>query len=205
MWLRWYRNLKECYQKLDSPAQSILAGNYSITTSNFFIERQFCQYIGLFKHLKFTLDYDYIIRALLKNSKGFRFLIGQKLLYYRLHGNNTILSNPLLANWETFYLLIKYTQAVHGLELNIPLRHLAQIKKYLLKEHNIQRDQEMSDLHIETAYLKQQLSVSQTETEQLNIETTHLISTIEMMKHTVSWKITKPLRWLRTLIIRFKK
>ncbi|TAN40354.1 MAG: glycosyltransferase, partial [Nitrospirae bacterium] len=132
-WVRWYEGLKEAYRGSDSPLKALLVGNYTISTSNFFFEASLPLRIGSFRSRRYTLDYDFAFRALRYNAGSFRFLIDAKLLFYRLHGKNAILENPLLANIETFYLLKNSIKSLFGDEIHPPVDHLNKIRRNITK------------------------------------------------------------------------
>jgi glycosyltransferase involved in cell wall biosynthesis len=132
-WVEWYEGLKEAYRTSDSPLKALLLGNYTIGTSNFFFEAALPLRIGSFRPRKYTLDYDFALRALRCNEGAFRFLLDTKLLLYRLHGKNAILENPLLANIETFSLLKRSIPSVFDDEIRPSIDHLNKIKRNIIK------------------------------------------------------------------------
>ena len=65
----------------------LLAGNFLISTSNFFCRRHVFETMDGFRNLKYAHDYDFFLRI------GYRFqtrIIDKPLLKYRIHSNNTI-------------------------------------------------------------------------------------------------------------------
>lgn len=145
-WITWYEYLKAVYRKSASPDKALLAGNYTISTSNFFFHSRVVKEIGEFKPYKYILDYDFAFRAAHYRPEGFVFLLDRKLLSYRLHGQNTILKNPLVANYETFYFLVNAIQDVFGHDMFIPVEHLNKIKRYLIKELTLRRKNDIADI-----------------------------------------------------------
>ena len=103
-WLKWYENLKQKFQQTPYCSRISLRVIMPLRLLIFSFA-QLVQQIGLFRPFRYILDYDFAFRAALINPAAFSFLIGQKLLNYRLHADNTIAENPLLANVETLYFL----------------------------------------------------------------------------------------------------
>lgn len=223
-WVTWYEGLKQSYPSAASPAAALLAGNYAITSSNFFFRAGLTERIGLFRPFRYILDYDFAFRAASACSSGFAFLIGEKLLRYRLHGHNTISENPIKANIETFYFLKKAMRAYFGDALDVPLRHLSKIKGYMLKIENAKRyaeihrmGGELHALHVERDALFAQINDlhGQVGARDLQIaglagENGRLGGELERVGHELAlvrrsasfrlgWALTAPLRWLRGL------
>ncbi len=199
-WLIWYEGLKQKYQQASSSAAALLAGNYAITSSNFFFRTELIQRIGLFRPFHFILDYDFAFRAALINPTAFYFLIDQKLLKYRIHSSNTIAKNPLLANVETLYFLKKSIIKNFGDELNIPIHHLNRIKGLLNK---IQRNNFIllnRELRRENDDLQLQNNTLQLQKSQLNEQNSQLAHELLLLKNSRSFLVgrlvTAPYRWM---------
>ena len=143
-WIKWYEHLKLAYRTSDSPDKALLSGNFTITTSNFFFNSRLVQEIGAFKPYTYILDYDFAFRAARNRPGSFVFLDDRKLLSYRLHGQNTILKNPLVANYETFYFLVNAIKDVFGPDMEIPVEHLNKIRRYLVKELTLRRKNDIA-------------------------------------------------------------
>ena len=82
------------------PVDGLLFGNYTVSTSNFFFSRSLFNEVGPFRRLRFILDWDWALRAALHAPTAIRYLAGEKLLDYRLHGRNTILRGALRGGCE---------------------------------------------------------------------------------------------------------
>ncbi len=143
-WIKWYEHLKLAYRTSDSPDKALLSGNFTITTSNFFFNSRLVKEIGAFKPYTYILDYDFAFRAARNRPRSFVFLDDRKLLSYRLHGQNTILRNPLGANYETFYFLVNAIKGVFGPDMEIPVEHLNKIRRYLVKELTLRRKKDIA-------------------------------------------------------------
>jgi glycosyltransferase involved in cell wall biosynthesis len=111
-WTAWFDGLKQDYASHADFLATLLRGNCLITTSNFFFHRRVYAQIGEFAELRYVHDYDFALRVL---AAGFslRFLAGEKLLGYRLHGSNTIREKPLAAIEENMRLLLNWLPCLH--------------------------------------------------------------------------------------------
>ncbi|MBF0553880.1 MAG: glycosyltransferase [Nitrospirae bacterium] len=126
-WIKWYTKLKNGYVQTSSPLKAILGGNYTISTSNFFFKSGLTSEIGQFNNLRYILDYDFAVRAMKYNEKGCNFLIGEKLLSYRLHGSNTILNDPISAHVECYELITDTIKYIYGPDIYPAIDHLKEM------------------------------------------------------------------------------
>ncbi len=106
-WLAWYAGLKAHLATHGSIRRTLLNGNVFITTSNLLFRRAFFEALGPFEPLRYTHDYEWLLRAV-DRGHHVHFEPSQRTLSYRLHGANTILEAPLGPNRETFELLMRY-------------------------------------------------------------------------------------------------
>ena len=104
-WVTWFEALKQDYLTHADSWATLLRGNFLITTSNFFLHRRVYTQVGGFAELRYVHDYEYALRVWLAGFKT-RFLLGEKLLGYRLHDSNTIREKPLAAIEENMRLLL---------------------------------------------------------------------------------------------------
>ncbi|HRJ53786.1 MAG TPA: glycosyltransferase [Candidatus Thiothrix moscowensis] len=111
-WVAWFENLKQDYASHADVLATLLRGNFLITTSNFLFHRRVYARVGEFADLRYVHDYDYALRVLVAGF-GMRFLSGEKLLGYRLHGSNTIREQPLAAIEENTRLLLGWLPCLH--------------------------------------------------------------------------------------------
>lgn len=148
-WIKWYEYLKSVYLNSGSPVNALLAGNYTISTSNFFFRKEILEKIGWFKPFKYISDYDFAFRIASYEPRKFKFIIDKRLLLYRLHDRNTILKNPLAANYETFYFLINSMKKVFGENATIPMDHINKIKKYIVKELSLRHKSQLNHVRYE--------------------------------------------------------
>ena len=107
-WIEWVDSLRALYSSSGDIVQALLAGNFFISTSNFFIKRKVFSRIGFFNNYRYTSDYEFILRYLADSQNHIFYLFNEKLLQYRLHGHNTILETPIAPNQETFQILSRW-------------------------------------------------------------------------------------------------
>ena len=126
-WVAWFEALKQDYLTHADSWATLLRGNFLITTSNFFFHRRVYTQVGGFAELRYVHDYEYALRIWLAGFKT-RFLMGEKLLGYRLHDSNTIREKPLAAIEENMRLLLGWLprlqrvldwQRLRGLEIQL--------------------------------------------------------------------------------------
>ncbi|MCP5275950.1 MAG: glycosyltransferase [Burkholderiales bacterium] len=107
-WIEWVDGLRALYSSSGDIVQALLAGNFFISTSNFFIKREVFNRIGFFNNYRYTSDYEFILRYLADSQHRLFYLFDEKLLQYRLHGHNTILETPIAPNLETFQIFSRW-------------------------------------------------------------------------------------------------
>jgi glycosyltransferase involved in cell wall biosynthesis len=85
-WLDWYAEVLPFFNE-DTFYPNAFAKNIMVSTSNLFARRKVFQECGGFKNLRYTHDWDMLLRL----SKKFQIhLIKEDLLKYRIHSKNTI-------------------------------------------------------------------------------------------------------------------
>jgi glycosyltransferase involved in cell wall biosynthesis len=105
-WNQWHRRNREYYFRVRDLYTGFLHGNFMVTTSNLFLTRALAERVGPFAPLRYLHDYDYLFRALLACAGNARYLDDEQLLYYRIHGSNT-LSEAAIAGREQDQLVIR--------------------------------------------------------------------------------------------------
>ena len=97
-WCLFYERLIQEYRR-DGTKLALLTGNFAVTTSNFFFSADLFKAIGGFRKKRYNHDWEFMARLV---SHGHQIVcVGQQpLLSYRLHGNNTIMQNTLMARIE---------------------------------------------------------------------------------------------------------
>lgn len=192
-WLTWYEDLKQKFQQAPSPVAALLAGNYAISSSNFFLKASLAKKIGGFRPFRYILDYDYVFRGSLMNPSAFAFLLNQKLLNYRLHSHNTILENRLLANIETRYFLKKAISKCFGSELSTPVAYLSKVDNYIKKIQSAHFSGQFHSLQHQYHQLNHQYRELQDRNFQLTQE---LVLYQNSTSYRIGRIITAPYRWL---------
>lgn len=89
-WNVWHRKNRDFYKQCGDIYTAFLKGNFMVTTSNLFMTAEAVQRVGKFCSLRYLHDYDYIFRMMLAHPDGVVYLQDEKLLYYRIHGGNTL-------------------------------------------------------------------------------------------------------------------
>ena len=136
-WADYFASLKQAFLQQQDIVATLLRGNVAISTSNFFFHRRIYEVIGDFADLRYVHDYHYLLRVLLSQFT-IRFLIGEKLLDYRLHGSNTIREKPHAAIAENMRMLLDLLPHLNSLfnaERLLGLRHqLQELYRYTEEE-----------------------------------------------------------------------
>ena len=110
-WQGMYRGLlarwTSCQRaQIENPAvQTLLWGNFAVSTSNFFMSRSVWVSVGRFKNLRYVPDWDYLLRVAAELPTALVYTPDEELLNYRLHGQNTILGGSLRNHAEAVKVL----------------------------------------------------------------------------------------------------
>lgn len=110
---------------------ALLYGNLAVSTSNFLFRRSLASSLGPFKSLRYNLDWEFILRALIQ---GVRIsYVPERLLDYRLHGDNAILGGMPIAAIEALQLSRTVLQKHH----HVPEATLLSLYRHqrLLRRH----------------------------------------------------------------------
>jgi len=142
-WLNWYQSLLADYQKHQNFLRTLLRGNFSITTSNFFFRRECFLAQGGFADLRYVHDYEYVLRLY---KAGFKLscLWNESLLHYRLHTSNTIREKPLAAIEENMQMLLSN---LTSLAEQLTPNSLAGLQIQLRDLYRYTREEWLSTLH----------------------------------------------------------
>ena len=89
-WNAWHQSNRNVYFEHHDLYVAFLHGNFMVTTSNLFITTPAAKRVGEFCSLRYLHDYDYIFRVLLAYPEHTLYLGDERLLYYRIHGGNTL-------------------------------------------------------------------------------------------------------------------
>ncbi len=117
-WNQWHRANREYYFRTWDLYDGFLHGNFMVTTSNLFLTTALARQVGDFAPLRYLHDYDYIFRVLLARQDRTVYLHDEKLLFYRIHGGNTLSEAAIIGREQDKsvirrYLLAKCPEALH--------------------------------------------------------------------------------------------
>ena len=107
-WKVWHRDNREFYFSCEDLYTAFLHGNFMVTTSNLFMTREAAQQVGPFSSLRYLHDYDFIFRMIGRFKDRVGYLHDKKLLYYRIHGGNTLSEAAIIGREQDQQLIEKY-------------------------------------------------------------------------------------------------
>lgn len=120
------------YERMEYAAQqhgvwaALLERNVTVSTSNFFMRRALFETLGPIRPLRYTMDWDYALRACCINPDKFAWRYDLQLLDYRLHGSNTILGGLPVSAIEANHLVLRSIRQVYG----VPGSALAGVRRH---------------------------------------------------------------------------
>jgi len=214
---RWYAHQA---QQADNPAvQTLLWGNLTISTSNFFMSREVWDKVGVFKHLRYTPDWDFALRVADELPQSFIFLPQETLLSYRLHGHNTILGGALRNHAEAVRVLREFQKkwvakghtlapaAINRLHyLNRFIRHeyarqalerqkIGWVEQVEAVTQSLDQVRTQSEAWQQLAnQLRSESEAWQQQANQLRSESAAWQQQNELIMSSLSWRLTRPLR-----------
>jgi glycosyltransferase involved in cell wall biosynthesis len=107
-WNVWHRDNREFYFSCKDLYTAFLHGNFMVTTSNLFMTSEAAEQVGPFSSLRYLHDYDFIFRMISKFKDRVGYLHDKKLLYYRIHGGNTLSEAAIIGREQDQQLIEKY-------------------------------------------------------------------------------------------------
>lgn len=110
-WNQWYEDAVQRYSASQDLYLTFLQRNVMVTTSNLFLTRLAAQTVGGFSALRYLHDYDYIFRVLLAFPGQVQFLHDEPLLFYRVHGGNTLSEAAITGRKQDQDVIRKYMLA----------------------------------------------------------------------------------------------
>ena len=122
-WHLWHEKNRKFYFERGDLYTAFLNGNFMVTTSNLFLTAQAVKAVGDFAPLRYLHDYDYIFRVMLAFPGKVQYLHDDKLVYYRIHGDNTLKQGQITAREQDLQVIRKYMLA--GLPENVKSRAAA--------------------------------------------------------------------------------
>ncbi len=107
-WTQWHESNREYYFKCNDLYTSFFRGNLMVTTSNLFMTAYAAKKVGKFDSLRYLHDYDYIFRLMCAFPDKVFYMHQEKLVYYRLHGSNTISDAAIIGREQDQQVIRKY-------------------------------------------------------------------------------------------------
>jgi glycosyltransferase involved in cell wall biosynthesis len=181
-------------------AQTLLWGNFTVSTSNFFMSRTLWQRLRPFKRLRYVPDWEYALRVAMEQPRVFQFLDGEVLLEYRLHGRNTILGGALRNHAEAYHVLRtfqkKWAAAGHALPEHA-IDRLHYLARFIRHEHARQQLERQKVGWLEQVNaLQAELGSARGAADEWQGQALQLQAMVRGMEASRSWKLTAPLRML---------
>ena len=96
-WNVWHKRNKDHYFACNDLYTGFLRGNFLVTTSNLFLSAAAAKKVGGFAPYRYLHDYDYMFRVLLECPGRVCYLHDERLVFYRIHGSNTLSQGAILA------------------------------------------------------------------------------------------------------------
>lgn len=147
-WNLWHQNNRDYYFQHDCDEYTgFLNGNYMVTTSNLFMTHQAVDKTGQFTSLRYLHDYDYIFRLMLACPGKVSYLHDAQLLYYRIHGGNTLSEAAMTGREQDIEVIEKYMLA------SLPEEHRDRVRTGSNRLRQLER--EINEVKIELGQLKQ--------------------------------------------------
>ena len=182
-WNRMYADMVARWQGTDAQEQEsrydILSwGNLAASTSNFFFRKDLIENCGGFRKYRYVQDWEFLLRVAQLGLERFLFFPEKKLLQYRMHGQNTILSGVEKNHAEALYILGK------NLNLRYPAAKLSHLRvkylsNYLRKYSNYQREQRFNTLLVDFEQLQERVTGQTHHIEKLETSYKDLVSLLE--------------------------
>jgi len=110
-WNQWHKKNRNFFFQCSDLYTAFLKGNFMVTTSNLFLTRKAADKVGKFCSLRYLHDYDYIFRVMLACPDQVVYLHDEKLLYYRIHGGNTLSEGAITGREQDKEVIRKYLMA----------------------------------------------------------------------------------------------
>jgi len=110
-WVLFHKNNRDYFLEHNDLYTGFLHGNFMVTTSNLFMSKAAVEKTGGFANLRYLHDYDYIFRLMLNCPDRVAYLQEEELLYYRIHGSNTISQAAIIGREQDLGIISKYMLA----------------------------------------------------------------------------------------------
>ena len=110
-WNIWHQKNRGFYFACQDLYTAFLKGNFMVTTSNLFMTREAVAKVGQFCSLRYLHDYDYIFRMMLAFPGQVEYLAQEQLLFYRIHGGNTLSEAAIIGREQDKQVIRQYMLA----------------------------------------------------------------------------------------------
>ena len=158
---------------------SILSwGNLTASTSNFFFHKDLIELYGGFRKYRYVQDWEFLLRITQDGLERFIFLPEKKLLQYRIHGKNTILSGVEKNHIEALYVLQKHLNLRYP-EAKLTHLRLKYLGNYLRKYGNYQREKHFNELQLSFEHTQNLVAGQATHIEKLEASYKDLVTHLE--------------------------
>jgi len=219
-WLRMYSQILAAWEAEPDPASALLWGNFTISTSNFFADRNLLRSVGPFRSYRYVLDWEYALRVALHRPEAFVFLADEMLLDYRLHGGNTILGGAIRNHIEAAHMLRCGMVERFGDSIERPLRRVRYLERFLRKKETSTREHALKLISAEVETLRGQLRQQRDELQaqlhaeqrtftqqraQLEARLALAESSLQEIWQSASWRLTRPVRWAGRQVSRLRR
>lgn len=200
-WRQMYDEIVQRWVSLrshpDHPdVQTLLWGNFTVTTSNFFMSRSLWEAAGPFRPMRYVHDWEYALRVASSQPGAFRFLHDRASLDYRLHGRNTILGGALKNHVEASHMLRAFQKRWAGeghLLTAAAIDRLHYLERFARHEHTrqlLERSRAGWVEQVDAQKAQREAERLQWQDEKARFEAMF----DRRMRASRSWRITRPLR-----------
>ncbi|MFD0666751.1 glycosyltransferase [Ramlibacter sp. MAHUQ-53] len=210
-WLAMYQGITARLARGQSPRDVLLWGNFTVSTSNFFLSRAAWEKLGPLGHFRYVLDWEYALRAAIELPGALCWLEGRPLLDYRLHGGNTILGGAIRNHVEAAFVLRTAQRRVLALGQPVPAEALLRVKyldRFVRQEQARLHDAERARMKVAHDRLAQerdeQVAGLHHQLQALHAHADGLAGQLRAMEASRSWRLTAPLREAGTLARRIR-
>lgn len=110
-WNIWHKKNRDFYFSCKDLYAAFLKGNFMVTTSNLFMTTEAARHVGTFCSLRYLHDYDFILRMIRSFPQQTAYVDDEKLVFYRIHGGNTLGEAAITGREQDRELIAKYMLA----------------------------------------------------------------------------------------------
>jgi len=197
----WKNNLVNKYRSNNSLIHTLLHGNISVSTSNFFFNRSILNSVKKFNNYRYVHDYDFILRTLHHYAEQSAFLDQYEYLFYRSHGENTIKESTWNVLLEELGVILENTYFL--LSDNKNREFIFELKKqysdYFKNDQNEEPDFVYLINSMNDSVINYSKSVDNKNDKALidsSLKRINRISEYIAMKNSFIWRLSYPLQYL---------